>query len=895
MIRFTLEQPLSQPRIANALAMMKRLSLIPFLCTITLVVGAQRISYDFQDVTLSDALKYIQEQTTDYDVIFIYDELENFRVTTHVQHKSVSDAIIQVIGFYPVRVYKSGKREIYVECTHKTDRHLTGTIINEQGQPIAYANIALLSPKDSTLLSGGVSNESGYFAIPYEQPEVLARISYVGYKTVCRLCDNPNVGIVRMHDETKMLKGVTVKGQTPVLRRETGTIIFDTRQVAGAVNATDLLRYTPGVHLFDDDISLFGANGIIFCINGKEQRMGTKEMLQMLKSYPASDVERIEIVQSPGANYSAEGNAGIINIVLGKHGNDYIGGSASYVRTQYEEHGDEANANIIYNKGKVSTSLNLAGIWDHTVYCETNAIDFTDKQRIGTDNGRIGKDNYSLRWQMDYTTSAKLNLGAYVMYADGERSLAIDGLYDYLPKVINSINSIPTQTRRQENTKTWAVNFNATQRFGDKDVKIDYNLDYYRMRMGDSRHSIGNMTMIGGSPNDIFISDSADFDYQNHISQTVNNYSAKVDVSYAGFRFGSQYAYTRSHRSLNYSGIGTYSYVSFTYDEQIWAGYVEYGKKFGSAWSMNLGGRYEHTWTKGMDQPMANESRSDYGKLFPSLHVACHPSHSHTFNWSLSSRITRPNVINLNPNMVWRDVNHVTYGNQNLKPSYLYKAMMGYTYKSVLSFDLYYAYEPDRVDAIYAVDKQLTYNSWDNITDAHDLGINSFYYFDKLHWMTATLMQGVWYSKTIRPERKNVLGRVRQHMYSKVENFSYVGMLQTTFFFDRDRKWTANLNVTYSSPEKDVTKSLNARYMVDAGLQYRFWKERLTIGLTCRNLLASRIKGTEYLSTTAMDFDNKVNYRQLRLLLTYNWGARLRHDQRYYESDEMQKRIENDF
>ena len=318
MIRFTLEQPLSLLRIANALAMMKRLSLILFLSTITSVVGAQRISYNFQDVTLSDALKYIQDQTADYDVIFIYDELENFRVTTHVQHKSVPDAIIQVIGFYPVRIYKSGEREIYVECTHKTNRHLTGTIINEQGQPVAYANIALLSPKDSTLLSGGVSNESGYFAIPYEQPEVLARISYVGYKTVYRLCDNPNVGLVRMHDETKMLKGVTVKGQTPVLRREKGTIIFDTRQVAGAVNATDLLRYMPGVHLFDDDISLFGANGIIFCINGKEQKMGTKEMLQMLKSYPASDVERIEIVQSPGANYSAEGNAGIINIVLGQ-------------------------------------------------------------------------------------------------------------------------------------------------------------------------------------------------------------------------------------------------------------------------------------------------------------------------------------------------------------------------------------------------------------------------------------------------------------------------------------------------------------------------------------------------------------------------------------------------
>jgi outer membrane receptor protein involved in Fe transport len=339
----------------------------------------------------------------------------------------------------------------------------------------------------------------------------------------------------------------------------------------------------------------------------------------------------------------------------------------------------------------------------------------------------------------------------------------------------------------------------------------------------------------------------------------------------------------------------SYDRVSATYDEQVLAGYLEYDRTFGRAWSVNLGGRYEHTWTKGENKPIANESHTDYGKLFPSLRVGYNPSQSHAFSWSLSSRITRPNIINLNPNKVWRDVNHESYGNQNLKPSYLYKAMMGYTYKGVLSFDLYYTYEPDRIDAVYSVAKQVTITSWDNITDEHSLGINSFYYFDRLRWMNATLMQGVWYSKTVRPEKKTILGMVRPNMHAEVESFSYVGMLQATFFLDRDRKWTASLHATYSSPEKDVTKSLNARYMVDVGLQYRCWKDRLVLGLTCRNLLASHIKGTEYLGTTEMDFDNKFNYRQLRLSLTYNWGARLRHDQRHYESDDMQQRVVNDF
>ena len=105
--------------------------LVALLWLICTTVSAQIISHDFRDVSLSDALKYIQEQATSYELVFIYDELEDFRVTTHVQQKSVPDAIAQIVGFYPVRIVMGGEREIYIECTHKTRRHLKGNIIDE--------------------------------------------------------------------------------------------------------------------------------------------------------------------------------------------------------------------------------------------------------------------------------------------------------------------------------------------------------------------------------------------------------------------------------------------------------------------------------------------------------------------------------------------------------------------------------------------------------------------------------------------------------------------------------------------------------------------------------------------------------------------------------------------
>ena len=177
--------------------------------------GMKRISHEYNNVSLSDALRQLAEQQTGYTIYFLYNELEDFRITTNVKNKHLPEAIQQMIGFYPIRVTTSTDedgRKIFVECTHKTDRRLTGTIIDEQGQPIAYANIAVLNPADSTLLSGGVSNESGYFAIPYEHPTVLTRISYVGYKTIYKICEQPEVGTIRLQPETIRLNGVQVKG-----------------------------------------------------------------------------------------------------------------------------------------------------------------------------------------------------------------------------------------------------------------------------------------------------------------------------------------------------------------------------------------------------------------------------------------------------------------------------------------------------------------------------------------------------------------------------------------------------------------------------------------------------------------------------------------------------------
>ena len=252
---------------------MRRLSFLLIFLISFGEIYAQRISQVYNNVSLSEALLQLQSEQSNYAINFLYNELEDFRITATIKNKRLPDAIRQMIGFYPIRMtVKSSDREIYVECIHKTDRHLTGTIVDEQGQPVAYANVAILNPTDSTLLSGGVSNESGYFAIPYEQAQILARISYVGYKTFYKCCDLPKVGTIRLQPETFTIKGVVIKGEIPQYKMIAGGMTVEVQNsiLKDVGTADDVLSMLPQVQGEDGNFTVFAKGTPEIYINNKK-------------------------------------------------------------------------------------------------------------------------------------------------------------------------------------------------------------------------------------------------------------------------------------------------------------------------------------------------------------------------------------------------------------------------------------------------------------------------------------------------------------------------------------------------------------------------------------------------------------------------------------------------
>ena len=146
------------------------LAVLLVLCT---SLSAQTITHSFRNTSMADALRYLSMASHQYIINFAYDDLEDFKVTTDVRNQTVPDAIRQIIGFYPIgmKVVDGGKDAqgkpfpdlIFVECIQKESRKLTGRVVDENGQPMEFVNVAVLSPRDSSFINGGVTTAAGDF------------------------------------------------------------------------------------------------------------------------------------------------------------------------------------------------------------------------------------------------------------------------------------------------------------------------------------------------------------------------------------------------------------------------------------------------------------------------------------------------------------------------------------------------------------------------------------------------------------------------------------------------------------------------------------------------------------------------------------------------------------
>ena len=444
-------------------------------CFVFAGVQAQKITHEYNNVSLSEALRQLNEQSEEYTISFLYNELEDFRITASVHRKSVPDAIRQMIGFYPIRM-SIDSTEITVECPQKTANRYKGTIIDEQGQPVAYANIALLSPQDSTLITGGVSNESGLFVIPCEQRPVLARVSFVGYKTVYKLCETTEIGEIRIKPDTYTLKNVTVKGHrllyTPTERGLQVTVQGTPLEQFGSV--TDMLTHLP-LKMSNGEIAGHGKPEVY--INNKKVR--NEDELNRLR---ADEILSAEIITNPGVEYGAEVTSVIRLKTIRKTGEGWSG-NFSAVYSQGKEYYANGNAALNYRTRNgmdffargFLTSNNL--VVNATANDQLQASSTWDFQKETTFLNRYNYYFVDLGWNWEISEKHSLGLTytANNYITDATRSIETDEEVwrDSQFKEAETNKTVTSLKPRMEH----AVNAYYVGEIGK--WKLDFSADYY--------------------------------------------------------------------------------------------------------------------------------------------------------------------------------------------------------------------------------------------------------------------------------------------------------------------------------------------------------------------------------------------------------------------------------
>src|SRR5580698_1888311 len=155
-----------------------------------------------------------------------------------------------------------------------------------------------------------------------------------------------------LHDTIRMAEAV-VRAQRPVVQQVTGGTVINVQNslMTKGSSALEVLTRSPGVTLDyqNNSIALNGKNGVSVMLNGKLLRLSMTQLFALLQGISADDIDKIELLTTPPANYDAEGSGGIINIVLKKNKRPGTNGSLSLTGGYGWREKATGSANVAHN------------------------------------------------------------------------------------------------------------------------------------------------------------------------------------------------------------------------------------------------------------------------------------------------------------------------------------------------------------------------------------------------------------------------------------------------------------------------------------------------------------------------------------------------------------------
>lgn len=577
---------------------------------------------------------------------------------------------------------------------------ISGTL-TDGNAPLPFANVLLLSPTDSSLVRGTITEEDGQFLLEkIETGSYLLSSAMIGYTTDYQTIEvksneNKSLGNITLSEEATELEGVTVTAKKPLFEQKIDRLTVNVANSITSAGATalEVLERSPGivVNRQQNAISVAGKDGVIVMMNGKINRMPIEAVVQLLEGMPSSNIEKIEIITTPPANFDAEGNAGFINIVLKETSDRGLNGSYSLSAGYGRGDVSSAGTNFNYRKGKV----NLYG--DYSFSREAQEQLFTFYRRVELNGALVETDtrserdpvqrNHNARLGLDFDLGKKTVLGIlasgydnrWSMDALNRNTISSDGMLDTLLIIDNDeINhwqhvggNINLQhTFAPEHTLTFDADY---LRYGNENP-TNY-LNTYSDAEGNFLYEENTFSgketpiKVGVAKLDYVKRFSDKLKWETGIKGTLSRFDNDVRVS--RFENGNEI-------------IDPMLTADYRLEESIGAAYTSFDVQVDEKTGMKLGLRYEYTNSNLGTPEQPDIVDRQFGRFFPSFFLSRNFNDNNSANISYSRRITRPTFNEMAPFVIFLDPSTFFSGNPAIQPAISDNLKLDYRFKTVM-------------------------------------------------------------------------------------------------------------------------------------------------------------------------------------------------------------------
>jgi iron complex outermembrane receptor protein len=631
---------------------------------------------------------------------------------------------------------------------HAQTANLSGQLQTQDDEAVVFANVVLYNAADSSIVKVEASDETGAFRfrnIP--AGKYLLQSTYVGSEDLwvsdIELAENDqkSLGVLKFGNEIIELKEATVSASRVMLEVKSDRTVFNVEGTINSVgsDALSLMRKAPGVTVDNNNnISMLGRAGVLIYVDGKRLPIGGDDLSSYLENLPAEQIDRIDIITSPGARYEAEGNAGIIDIRLKKDQNQGANGTVNgtYSQGRFAKYNVNGSGNFRNSKVNVFGSAGTASgrVFNNMVFESYQNGLFMDE----INQNRNEWDNYNYRLGVDFFLGKKHTLGVLIEERQTDGIARGYNRIEISPQATpDAVDSILVATNISDDLRTNNT-YNLNYRYDiGKGNSLNIDLDYGRFQLESDRFQ----------PNQYFDADEdlllTEVTNSFDTPSDVKIYTAKVDyeqnVLGGKLGVGSKVSIVNTDNTFLFFDVENGEPVrnnqnsnEFTYEENVYAGYMDYSRAISEKWNFSIGLRAEQTDILGTltaFDPSKQEPPVDtsYLSWFPNAGLTWQAAPKHTFALNYGRRINRPDYNVLNP--FNNRLSELSYekGNPFLSPEIVNNLELGYTWAYRYNFKLGYSKTLNQITRLIApddIDPRAGFITWDNLAEQTIVSFN---------------------------------------------------------------------------------------------------------------------------------------------------------------------------